>query len=78
MLAQEGRGGGILTCQSTFTVVGCGTVKVPAGEFFAVAIEEDISIVGRATWGKRTWWYAPDVKFFIKLTHGAASHSSFF
>jgi len=69
--------GDALTFQSTYAVVGCGTVKVPAGEFFAVAIEESQSIVGMQSWGKRTLWYAPDVKNFIKLTHGPASPSSY-
>jgi hypothetical protein len=75
--ARSSGGGLILTYRSTYTVRGCEQARVPAGSFQAVVIEEEQSIVGETVYGSRTWWYAPDVKFFVKLTHGHASHPGF-
>ncbi len=59
--------GVILTYSRSYTVVRCETVTVPAGAFFAVVIEEYISTTSWS--GKRLWWYAPEVKYFVKLEH---------
>lgn len=63
---------GIGTFYQTFTVLGCKEVTVPAGTFFAVVIEEDQKGIGELSrgGGLRTWWYAPDVRYFVKLAHG--------
>lgn len=67
----------ILTYRKTFTVLGCEQVTVPAGTFLAVVIEERQDIMSGPGNGVRTYWYAPDVGFFVKLAHGQASHPSF-
>lgn len=71
--------GMLLNWSQTFTVVGCEQVTVPAGTFLALVIEEDQRVLGDPTRGNcvRTWWYAPEVKFFVKLTHGRASHPGY-
>jgi hypothetical protein len=69
--------GTLLTYRETYSVRGCEEIQVPAGTFFAVVIEEEQAIIGTADRGSRMWWYAPEVKYFIKLTHGHASHPGF-
>lgn len=76
--AREATGGSTWTYNQTFTVLGCEQVTVPAGTFSAVVIEEEQRIFGgRPGDGVRTWWYAPEVKYFVKLAHGRASHPGY-
>lgn len=69
--------GSLFTYRTTYMVRGCEHVRVPAGTFLAVVVEEEQAVIGRADRGSRTWWYAPEVEYFIKLTHGYASHPGF-
>lgn len=79
LLARGVHGGSIFTYSERFTVLGCEQVAVPAGTFLAVVIEQEQGIAGQPTLGSgfRTWWYAPDVKYFVKLAHGRASHPDY-
>lgn len=70
-------GNDLLSYRTTRAVQGCARVTVPAGTFLAVIITEEQGIIGRADHGWRTWWYSPEIKYFIKLTHGHASHPWF-
>jgi hypothetical protein len=71
--------GDILTYYQTFTVLGCEQVTVSAGTFFSVVIEEEQGLSGDPTRGSgfRTWWYAPEAKYFVKLVHGRASRPGY-
>ena len=73
MIDARSTGGDLLVYRNTFTVVGCEQIRVPAGTFFAVAITEEQDSPGANARGSRTWWYAPEVKYFVKLTHGWAT-----
>jgi len=77
MIDARSTGGNLLGYRITFSVGGCERVRVPAGTFLAVAITEEQEVLGANTRGSRTWWYAPEVKYFVKLTHGRATHPSF-
>jgi hypothetical protein len=73
MIDARSTGGNLLVYRNTFSVVGCEQVRVPAGTFLAVVITEEQDVLGANARGSRTWWYAPEVKYFVKLTHGWAS-----
>lgn len=77
MIDARSTGGNLLGYRNTFSVGGCERVGVPAGTFLAVAITEQQEVLGANARGSRTWWYAPEVKYFVKLTHGWATHPSF-
>ena len=77
MIDTRSTGGNLLGYRNTFSVGGCERVGVPAGTFLAVAITEEQEVLGANARGSRTWWYAPEVKYFVKLTHGWATHPSF-
>ena len=77
LLAREAGSYSARTYSQRFTVLGCEQVAVPAGTFPAVVIEEEQGVSGTATGGFRTWWYAPDVKYLVKLAHGRASHPGY-
>lgn len=71
--------GDILTYYQTFTVLGCEQVTVSDGTFFSVVIEEEQGVFGDPTRGSgfRTWWYAQEAKYFVKLVHGRASRPGY-
>ena len=77
MIDTRSTGGNVLGYRNTFSAGGCERVAVPAGTFLAVAITEEQEVLGANARGSRTWWYAPEVKYFVKLTHGWATHPSF-
>jgi hypothetical protein len=77
MIDTRSTGGDLLGYRITFSAGGCERVGVPAGTFLAVAITEEQEVLGANARGSRTWWYAPEVKYFVKLTHGWATHPSF-
>jgi hypothetical protein len=53
--------GGIVRSEGTMKVVGIEQVKVPAGTFSAVRVEEEFTLGGGDYKHHSTYWYAPEV-----------------
>ena len=47
-------------------VVGKETVTVPVGQFEALKVVESVKGVASEWWAERTYWYAPEVGYYVK------------
>jgi hypothetical protein len=58
--------GKLTTFVHAYRVIGCENVKTPAGSFSAFKITYTQTNQRHRTWGERTLWYAPSVKYQIR------------
>ena len=69
VLAEVPQKGQMVDASETFKVVGWDDVQVQAGNFKCIKLEYTQNNLTMARSGKATYWYAPEVKYFVKCEY---------